>query len=355
MRLVHLDALSEAEQGEWTRLSSHAAQANAFFDPIFVTVAANSPNARRPGLLIAERRGQWIGCLPVRPVGPFGFSGWRHPYSSVGTPLVDDGHLEEFAVAMVKYLENQWQRRFLLLWKAIDCEVIAAIRAAVRDSRGIEVNFEERTQRAALRRRDDEPEAFPPGMKPRRRKELEKNRRRMTEALDGELEVVDRSSSPEAVDQFLRLEADGWKGKEGTALETAGDAAIFRAICNRYAEKECLQLLSLESAGKPVAMQCNLSSGDMLFNFKVAFDERYRKFAPGIQLEVEGMRIFQEQRQERILDSCADPDNELMNRLWPDRLPLTTTLIGPGGVIGRGAGRAIDRLLRHRRQATPMG
>src|SRR3712207_8273461 len=34
-------------------------------------------------------------------------------------------------------------------------------------------------------------------------------------------------------------------------------------------------------------------------------------------------------------DSCAAPDNEMINRLWPDRRSLATLLVPTGG--GRGA------------------
>ncbi len=36
--------------------------------------------------------------------------------------------------------------------------------------------------------------------------------------------------------------------------------------------------------------------------------------------------MFHEDRAEQWQDSCADPDNEMINRLWPDRRRLSTTV-----------------------------
>jgi hypothetical protein len=45
------------------------------------------------------------------------------------------------------------------------------------------------------------------------------------------------------------------------------------------------------------------------------------------------------------MDSCADPDHEMINRLWPDRRELTTVALGKGlmGTLSRGTFRAARR------------
>jgi len=47
------------------------------------------------------------------------------------------------------------------------------------------------------------------------------------------------------------------------------------------------------------------------------------------------------------MDSCADPGNELINRLWPDRVRLVTTAVPLGPPALRPALRAV--LAGHRR------
>jgi hypothetical protein len=57
------------------------------------------------------------------------------------------------------------------------------------------------------------------------------------------------------------------------------------------------------------------------------------------------------------MDSCAEPDNELINRLWRDRQPIATLVVGPSGPSGRLAQSAIGvaRSARARRRAARTG
>lgn len=347
MRVAPFESLSTADLAAWSRLAENVVDPNPAYEPAFVAAASTSEGGP-PSVLIAERGGEWSGCMPVHPVGPFGLSNWRHSFSRVGTPLVARGRAEEFAAALVDGFGRFNRRRFLLLRGATEGETTAAIRAAVADSGRLAPLLESNIERAALRRESGDPTER---IKPKRRKEIEKKRRRLAEKLGCELEIVDRSPDPAAIEDFLRLEDEGWKGKAGTAMLSAGQGDAFRAVCRHYAGCGRLQLLALQAAGTPVAMLCNLSMGDVLFNLKVAYDEGLSRYAPGIQLEIETMRIFSADRAEAVFDSCADPDNELMNRLWPDRLGSTALLIGPGGPLGRTAGDVLERVVARRRRA----
>lgn len=345
MRLASLSSLSPNDHRAWAQLAARAADANPVYEPEFVTAVADP--AKEPKLLIAVSDGEWIGCLPVRPVGPFALANWRHTFSPVGTPLADRDRVDEFAATLVGSFGGLNRHHFLLLRGAREGVTTAAIRAALSRTRRLATILEEGVERAALRRGDGDPTAR---IKPKRRKEMENKRRRLAEDLGARLEVVDRSADRAASEDFLRLEAAGWKGDGGTAMQVAGHGEAFRALCERYAAAGRLQMLSLEADGRAVAMICNLSMGDELFNLKVTYDEELRRYAPGIQLEIETMRIFAESRTEEVFDSCADPGNELLNRLWPDRLAATTLLVGPGGSGGRAIGDVLERLIQRRRR-----
>lgn len=341
MRVAPVQSLSRADFAAWSSLAERANDPNPFFEPGFVKATTHSPNGTAPLLLIEERGDRWIGCLPIQAGRRPALSTWRHPYVYVGTPLVDRDHLEEFVAALIEKLGSGALNRPLLLRDAIDSGFLVALKEEVARSGKLATLFERTAERAALVRRDgaEDPLAH---LKPRRRREFEKRRQKMAEACGSTLTVVDRSASPEAVEDLLRLEASSWKGEAGTAMATAGDGDVLRSICETFSRSNRLQLLSLECGGSVLAMQCNISCGATLFNFKVAFDEAYRRFAPGIQLEVDSMAVFRSARDEQLFDSCADPENELLNRLWPDRLTITTLVIGGSGLTGRIAKRVLD-------------
>lgn len=109
-------------------------------------------------------------------------------------------------------------------------------------------------------------------------------------------------------------------------------------------------------------MQCNLIDGPFLYAFKVAYDAAFARFSPGALLEVEAIEHFHRALQDvELLDSCADPDNELINRIWPDRRRLQTLVIPTGAQRARlirptmGVEVAVRRVIRARRGAPGSG
>jgi CelD/BcsL family acetyltransferase involved in cellulose biosynthesis len=356
MRLIPLQSLSGEDLRAWDRLSQRAAEPNPFFERPFVLAAARAFAATGVFLLVVEGDGAgcWGGCLPVVPRRilrrPLLLSAWQHPYSFLGTPLVDSELTEEFAEALVRGVGAPWPGRLLTLQRCADGPVLAAIEAAAIASPRTRVFAERRSERAALERRPEP--TYLDGLSPHHRREYGRLRRRLGEELGAEVTVHDRSDSPAAVGEFLRLEASGWKGREGTAMTASGDAELFRRLCEEFASQGRLQMLSLEAGGRVAAMKCNLKAGDALFGFKIAFDEELRRFSPGIQLEVENVDVFH-QRSELLTDSCATPTNEMINRLWPDRRTIVKLILGPGGATGWFGNRLLDTAyaIRTRRTA----
>jgi len=166
------------------------------------------------------------------------------------------------------------------------------------------------------------------------RRELNRLGRRLEGELGGALTVSDESGSDAALDRFLELERSGWKGRGATALGSSpAHAGFFRDVCRAFAAHGRLQLLSLSAGDRTVAMKINLSAGEGAFCFKIAYDEQLARFSPGIQLERENVRIFHEGRSERWQDSCADPQNTMINRLWPDRRRIRTVLLARRGAL----------------------
>lgn len=89
-------------------------------------------------------------------------------------------------------------------------------------------------------------------------------------------------------------------------------------------------MLASRVDGKPIAMKCNFLAGTGSFAFKIAFDESYYHFSPGILLEVENIRRFHAVPDIEWMDSCAVPSQVMINRLWPDRRIIQTVLYSTG-------------------------
>ena len=167
------------------------------------------------------------------------------------------------------------------------------------------------------------------------------------------LSVTD--GEPAAVEAFLALEASGWKGEAGTAMRSAAHAEFFRETCAGFAAAGRLQLVALTGGDRSLAMQCNLRAGDGVFCFKLGVDEEFARYSPGVQLQVDNVHLFHGDETLQWADSCADPSNQMINRLWPDRRHLVSVMVPGAGALGR-AGRLQARAavaIRNRRQEEP--
>ena len=134
---------------------------------------------------------------------------------------------------------------------------------------------------------------------------------------------------------FLRLEASGWKGRGKSALACRDDEReFFISAAVAAHERGRLMLLGLFLDDRPLALKCNFLSGDGGFAFKIAFDEAYRAFSPGFLLEVENVRRLHQRPEVRWMDSCADAQHAMINRLWPGRRTMATVLFATGRAPG---------------------
>ena len=173
------------------------------------------------------------------------------------------------------------------------------------------------------------------GMRPHHRRELRRLRRGLERLIGAPLTTRDASGDPGACLRFLDLERAGWKGRAGTAFaSSSAHAEFFRAICERFAASGRLELLTLEAGDRTVAMKCNLLAGEGAFCFKIAFDEDFARFSPGVQLELDNVERFHE-GSAAWMDSCAAPDHPMINQLWPDRRRIQTVMLPSRGAVGR--------------------
>lgn len=344
----------------WRALVAHSAEPNPFFEPEYVLPAAELIGGRRLGLLVVREAERWVACLPVhRPRRwhrvPLGcVATWQHRYCFLGTPLVRRDRVEGAIAALAGELVGQRGTSFAGLDALADeGPVREALRGAIGRRGGDEVPVS-RHQRALLRR----PEAGKgaPTVTGKHRRELERKRRRLEDELGAQLAVVDLAEDAAAVEEFLALEASGWKGRSGTALASMHrDAEFFRAICSSFRGLGRLHLLSLQADGERVAMACNLRAGPGVFCLKIAFAERWRRYSPGAQLVLDHVEWFGRDSDAAWMDSCVQPDNELVNRLWPDRRGIATLAIPVRSARGRLAAAAIRAAVRLRERRSARG
>jgi CelD/BcsL family acetyltransferase involved in cellulose biosynthesis len=354
--LLPIDELTEADVAAWRELADAAVEPNPFFHPDFLMTVAAGLGISDVSLLTVRDGSEWLACLPVErkrgwhrvPVG--GLVTWNHLYCFLGTPLVRGDGLD---TALAELLQEGLRHAggFLGLdLIAVDGPVNSALERAAEEL-GLKPVELDRFERATLARRDDGDYL---ALSAKHRRNFERLRRHLERDLDGELVLQDRSEGEAARQEFLRLEASGWKGEggTGTAFAPVGHGELFLRICEGMADREMLQLVSAEIDGRSVAMLCNFIAGDTVFTFKIGADEDLAKYSPGIQLSILFLGFFHSMPALKRADSCAEPTNTMINRLWPDRRELGIRAIPAPNVKGVMARPALKGMawLRRRRK-----
>lgn len=331
-RIVDLAALEPADLEKWRSLARHAIEPNPFAEPELVLPAFEHLEGGLAELLVVEDDKAWHACLPVglrrlkSLLAVQRTSFYTHCFS--GTPLLGPDRTDVAAAALLELALGD-RRPPLLIQDLIDGPAGDAIRAAI-DDLSLVVLRERRADRALLQRRPEG--GYLDSMKSHRRRELNRLGRRLEVALGNTITITDEADRESAYATFLELEASGWKGSSATALGSdPGGSAFFLATCAAFRDENRLELLCLRVGDRAVAMKCNVYSGEGAFCFKIAYDEEFASFSPGVQLERENVRLFDRRQRCAWQDSCADPENTMINRLWPDRRAIRTILLAPSG------------------------
>jgi CelD/BcsL family acetyltransferase involved in cellulose biosynthesis len=354
-RVVPLVELGDRDLRSWRELADRALEPNPFFDPDFVLPAARGlGETAEVAVLVVGEGSEWSGCLPLRRLSRWQHlplpcvAGWVHRYCLLGSPLVLAEGAEETVASAVATMRGLPGRAFAALpWVGADGPLGAALEAAALSP----IPYDGFTRATVDRRAGGD--YLEGRVKSKHRRDFRRLARALEVSLGAPLELVDRSGEAAAVDAFIRLEGAGWKGRAGTAIASDPNHADFvRDTAARFAGRGEVRLLSLEAVGRVAAARMSFRAGGVDFCFKVAYDESLSRFSPGRELELRLLERFDAEEGLESMDSCTDPQNELFNRLWPDRRRLVTLAYRSPIALGSAARPGLRALaaLRDRRR-----
>jgi CelD/BcsL family acetyltransferase involved in cellulose biosynthesis len=333
--LIPLGELTDADLSAWRSLAAEAVSRNPFAEPELVLPAARVlAGGDQVQVLVVRDGPDWLAALPVRHYRRYrrvpgrSLASWRHRYCFLGTPLVSPRDpISTLTQLIVGGVTNG--SCLVLDWIEADGPLAAPFSDALAAAgRSVEI---ERFERPALYRRVDGA-YLENAVSAAHRADYRRLRRRLERSV-GALTLRDESADPDAPARFMKLESSGWKQATQTALATSGHGRFFTEMCAGFASIGRLQMLALVGDDQPVAMACNVIGADTMYGFKVAYDERYRRDGPGMQLMISSIDHFHELGMQRF-DSCADADSAWTGRLFVDRRPLRTVVATPRSVPG---------------------
>ncbi len=330
---------------DWEDLAEHALEPNVFYEPWALASAVKSfaadqdlrfllifgADSARPtgppllcGLFPLELKKQCVG-LPVSTL-----TLWKHVHCFLCTPLIRASHAKEILAAFFDYLESKESGCSLMEFNSIPGE--GRFRQLLADliyERSMPVFEIESYTRAVIHPAQNAKAYIDATISGRHRKELRRKENRLSEQGQLTYTALERDGDVEGwIRDFLNLEASGWKGAEQSALAAKeSERSFFQAVAREAFLRDRLMMLAIHLDDQPIALKCNWLTHDAAFAFKIAYDERYAEFSPGVLLELENIRRIHASQTIRWMDSCAAPNHPMINRLWTERRIIQTLVM----------------------------
>ena len=146
------------------------------------------------------------------------------------------------------------------------------------------------------------------------------------------------------IDEFLRIEVAGWKGRNGSAMAcNAANRRYFTEIVSAAFRRGQLLGCGIDAEGRAIARRFSFTAGAAAYAFKTAFDEAYARASPGALLELANVRQVDADPAVQWMDSFTEGNVLAVERLWPDSRAIQTLAVGVGS-WGRLAAAALPWL-----------
>jgi hypothetical protein len=356
MRVLAIDDVAELYRHEKAldELAKFATQSNVFLESWMLFPALESFGLRKSIVFLLffmdkPKGSRLCGFIPIERKQCFhglpfaALTLWRYPHSFLSTPLVRKGCTDEVLGAFFAWVKNQRRSSLILELSQISCtgELHESLERVLKQQHKIE-SVDTHYERALFRPRKNAEIYLREALSKKRRKEFKRLERKLSGT--GRL-VFDRMGAGENagpwIEEFLRLEAAGWKGRARSALAIQEEnRRFFLKIAGEAALRGRLEMLALRLDDAAIAMKCNLLAKNGSFAFKITYDENFHRYSPGVLLELAQVRwLHGDSRQ--WMDSCADHNHFMINRLWLDRKPLRTLVLSTGHWLGNPAVRVV--------------
>jgi CelD/BcsL family acetyltransferase involved in cellulose biosynthesis len=343
-----IGAVPPAWHAPWDSLADRASEPNVFAERWFFEPAARhlAPSGETRLLAAWSADGDetaLLGLLPLRVEARYGRSpvphveNWRHHHAFLGTPLIRDGRECDFWAAILAELDRApWAKGFLYLTNLVEDGPVhrGLVEATTGIGRPCDTVY--RFERALLASGLSPTAYYEASVRNKKRKELRRLSNRLAElgALDFATLGPDETPLPWC-DAFLVLEASGWKGRSGTALaRDPATLSFFREAFRGAHEAGRLEALAMRLDGRPIAMLVNLVAPPGAFSFKIAIDEDFAHFSPGVLIQIENLRMLARPGI-AWTDSCAVENHAMINGLWRERRPIVRVSVPLSGARRR--------------------
>ncbi|MGE7369723.1 GNAT family N-acetyltransferase [Neorhizobium sp. NPDC001467] len=339
---IYPAALGYDLQEELDFLSNRVMEPNIFFSGRLLAPAMPRVEDRdvRLALIRDDREGRSRMRLlmpysvekPGFSMGPPIIRVWANPFGPLGTPLLD---AEDAAETIDNLLEALGSRQAKLPSVLVLPDLrlngrFAQLLRAVAISRELPVTVTGQYQRPMLESYLDGDAYLKQAMTAAHLRDMRRQWRLLEQ--DGAISYNVARQPAEIrrrTEEFLALEAKGWKGRKRTALiNDRYRAAFAREAISNLSEADAVRIHTIDIDGRAIASLVVFVMAGEAYTWKTAYDEQYARFSPGKLLMMKLTDWHLDDANIMRTDSCAVPDHPIMSRFWGEREDMGTVLIG---------------------------
>ncbi len=314
-------------------LAERSLEPNPFFLPEFLEPAIQALGRNSLRLATYSDKDDMRFFAPVVTgsgmLGGRRFGVWTHPYAPLGSPLIDRDMADHVGDALFRHMRKSGRRLFTVPQLPLAGPTAEVLRAAATRHGAWAVA--ERQLRPVLHPSTaGGVETFDQMVSHRRRRELDRQLRRLCEA--GAVSFMSARTASEietAFNAFTNLEGSGWKGRRGTAMVRRQKVHDFARIAvMQLAQAKHATIDVMRVGDKPIAALIRFDLGSLSIPWKIAFDEGFAAFSPGKQLMADETRHWLHEATVERVDPVCEEDNPLLALLWREREEYGTLLVG---------------------------
>lgn len=329
-------------QDELEHLTYRVMEANVFFAPRFLAPAMPRLEERQIRLAVVrdedERRSRLRMLFPYsieKPgfsVGPSIIRVWSNPFGPLGTPLVDaEGAAETLDNLLEAIGRPEAKLPGIIVLPDLRLEGrFSQLARAVAIGRDLPLTVTNAYERPMLESLEDGESYLRGALNKNHLREMRRQFRLLSELGPVTYNVA---RQPEEIrsrmEEFLALEASGWKGRKRSAMVNDRLRAAFaREAITNLAEADQVRIHTLDLDGRAIASMVVFIMAGEAYTWKTAFDEAYGRFSPGKLLMADLTEWHLDDANIQRSDSCAVPDHPIMSRFWREREAMGTLVIG---------------------------
>ncbi len=337
-KLVARQNVKAISRQDWDALAHGSIFKNPFFAPACLLSALRHLDTEKTVYVVAHYLEQRLVCLfPIVIMRhKMGFKMvriWNHNHCPLSDPLSIDNQQTSLAI------ESVLQQTGAMCFSA---ERHSPNSLGKASGQGCLIHQSYRGQISNFKSKS---ELFA-NMPPKVRSESKRIVRRINQELNLTYKTSQEMPQFDWFRAYCELEHSGWKsGAKGSILSQPNYLAYYKGFIDQSINTKELEFQGIFHNQKPVALAFRMISGNCAFDIKTSYDESHKKLYPGVVLEI--LNLIELAKLEfDFVDSCTQPNNRVINRLWPEqKIVHDSILFGKGFVASM-----LEKMMRWKRQ-----